>query len=97
MICNLITKPPSNSPPFDIFNISGNKKTSLKKFINLIEKELKVKSKKKYLPMQTGDVLRSSASIDKIIKKTKLKPEITIDDGVKEFIFWYKEYYKLKL
>ena len=97
MICNLITKPPSNSPPFDIFNISGNKKTSLKKFINLIEKELKVKSKKKYLPMQTGDVLRSSASIDKIIKKTKLKPEITIDDGVKEFIFWYKEYYKQKL
>jgi len=58
---------------------------------------LKVKSKKKYLPMQTGDVLRSSASIDKIIKKTKLKPEITIDDGVKEFIFWYKEYYKQKL
>ena len=47
--------------------------------------------------MQTGDVLRSSASIDKIIKKTKLKPEITIDDGVKEFIFWYKEYYKQKL
>ena len=50
---------------FEIFNIASEKPIKLINFIKIIEKTLKLKSKKKYMDLQKGDTIRTSASIKK--------------------------------
>ena len=50
-----LTSDRSNSK-FRVFNIGSGKDISLMKYINLIEKELKLKAYKKFLPLQKGDI-----------------------------------------
>ena len=106
-ISKLITKIPSKkqinkykndslSPvaPFRILNIGNTKKISLLNFINTLEKELKRKTKKNYLPMQKGDV-HSTLSNSTLLKKiTGYNPKTDYKKGIKEFISWYLNYYK---
>lgn len=80
--------------PFDILNIGNNESVSLKKFINIIEKNLKKKSVQNKLPMQKGDVKATKADIKKLFSITKFKPKINIENGISKFIKWYLSYYK---
>ena len=47
------------------------------------------------LPMQDGDVKKTWASISKITKDYNFKNNISLDDGIKEFINWFKVYHKV--
>ncbi len=78
---------------FEVFNIANGKSEKLEKYIKIIEKELKLKAKKKYLPLQKGDIQTTSANINKIKKFVKYKPSVNIETGIKKFIEWYKFYY----
>ena len=64
-------------------------------FISALEKKLKIKSKKKLLPMQPGDVEETYASTKKLSKDYNYKPEISVNEGVDNFLNWYKKYYKI--
>ena len=106
-ICKLLNKAPSKkqinkfkndslSPvaPFRILNIGNTKKISLINFINTLEKELKKKIKKNYLPMQKGDV-HSTLSDSTLLKKiTGYNPKTNYKNGIRKFITWYLSYYK---
>ncbi len=83
-------------PFFDIFNLGNGKTEELKKIILLLEKELNFKAKKKYISLQTGDIKKTNANISKLIKTIKFHPKTNIEKGIKNFIDWYKEYYKKK-
>lgn len=78
---------------FEVFNIANGKSEKLEKYIKIIERELKLKAKKKYLPLQKGDIQTTSANINKIKKFVKYKPSVNIETGIKKFIEWYKFYY----
>ena len=78
---------------FEVFNIANGKSEKLEKYIKIIERELKLKAKKKYLPLQKGDIQTTSANINKIKKFVKYKPSANIETGIKKFIEWYKFYY----
>jgi UDP-glucuronate 4-epimerase len=45
------------------------------------------------LPMQPGDVLETFADIGELMRDTGLKPETTIEDGIPDFVAWYRSYY----
>ncbi len=94
-IDKLIKKIPKekNSPPHRILNIGSNKPIDLKKYINALEKELKIKSIKKRYPMQKGDVKYTHASVKKLSKIINFKPKTSISIGIKKFVNWYNEYY----
>ena len=84
----------SSVGPFRILNIGNTKKISLLDFINTLEKELKIKVKKNYLPMQKGDV-HSTLSDSTLLKKiTGYNPKTNYKDGIKKFIAWYLDYKK---
>ncbi len=83
-----------SSAPWRICNISSAKPTKLKIFVNEIEKQLGVKFKYQKLPIQKGDVKKTSGSMDITIKKFGFKPKENLKYGIKNFINWYKEYYK---
>ena len=106
-ICKLLNKAPSKKQinkfkndslssvaPFRILNIGNTKKISLINFINTLEKELKKKIKKNYLPMQKGDV-HSTLSDSTLLKKiTGYNPKTNYKNGIRKFITWYLSYYK---
>ncbi|MBU1203286.1 NAD-dependent epimerase/dehydratase family protein [Patescibacteria group bacterium] len=83
------------SYPYEIFNLGNNKPIKLNYFIELIEKELGLKAKKEMLDMQLGDVASTCADIDSSKEKLNYSPKTSIEDGIKKFISWYKEYYKI--
>ena len=79
--------------PFRILNIGNTKKIYLLSFINSLEKVLNKKAKKKYLPMQKGDV-HSTLSDTSLLKKiTGYNPKTDYRVGIKKFIDWYLKYY----
>jgi len=80
--------------PFRTLNIGNTKKIYLLDFIKTLEKELNIKIKKNYMPMQKGDV-HSTLSDSSLLKKiTKYNPRTNYKLGVKKFIKWYLDYYK---
>ncbi len=82
--------------PYNIFNIGNNKSIRLSKFVEVIEKNLKLKAKKKYLPIQKGDVKATCADTSKLHNFIGYTPKTSIDFGIKKFIDWYKNYYSIK-
>ena len=51
-----------------------------------------MKADKRYLPIQPGEVVETWADIEKAKKELKYNPKTTIEDGLKNFVDWYKEY-----
>ncbi len=85
--------PSTSSAPFRIFNIGSDNPIELLDYIKAIEKELSTKAEIKFLPLQLGDVPSSHADISEL-RKYGYKPRHTIEMGIKNFVSWYREYYK---
>lgn len=79
----------------EIFNLGKGSPDDLGEFISLLEKHMGIEAKKKLLPMQKGDVMITYADTTKTEKMLGYKPGITLDEGLKKFAEWYKEYYKI--
>lgn len=79
---------------FEIFNIGNNKLISTKKYLNEIVKNIKIKPKVSLLKKQKGDMTLTNADISKSKKILKYKPITSLEDGIKKYIFWFKNYYK---
>jgi len=77
-----------------VYNIGNGNPVNLMDFIKIIEKELNKKSIKIMLPMQPGDVGKTSADINRISNEYKYSPKVDINIGVKNFVDWFLKYYK---
>ncbi|UCH92491.1 MAG: NAD-dependent epimerase/dehydratase family protein [Candidatus Aminicenantes bacterium] len=88
--------PASSRAPYRIFNIGNHQPIDLLYFIELIEKNLGKKAKKKLLPMQKGDVKETYADIHELQRYIGFKPVTTIEEGIKHFVTWYLDYYGIK-
>tara|TARA_Y100000590_G_scaffold219798_1_gene248869 strand:- start:247 stop:1215 length:969 start_codon:yes stop_codon:yes gene_type:complete len=77
-----------------IYNIGNGKKVSLFDYIKLIETNLNKKAKKKFLPLQKGDVIKTHSSTKLLKKDFGYIPKTSVGNGVKKFINWYLSYYK---
>jgi UDP-glucuronate 4-epimerase len=85
--------PGTSYAPYRIYNIGNNQPVSLTEFIGAIEKALGKKAKRELLPMQPGDVPATYADIDDLISDVRFKPETPLEEGITQFIQWYREYY----
>jgi UDP-glucuronate 4-epimerase len=84
----------STVAPFRVLNIGNTKKIYLLDFINTLEKQLKKKIKRNYLPMQKGDV-HSTFSDSTLLKRiTGYNPKTNYKVGIKKFLNWYLNYFK---
>lgn len=81
--------------PCDVMNIGGDRDEALMDYIGAVEKAAEKKAKIKMLPMQPGDVERTVADIRKL-RKLGWKPTTRIDTGIKNFVEWYREYFRVK-
>jgi UDP-glucuronate 4-epimerase len=79
--------------PYKLYNIGNNNPVELMTFIEVLEECLGVKAVKNLMPMQPGDVPATYADIDDLSKDVGFKPSTPIEDGIKKFVKWYREYY----
>jgi UDP-glucuronate 4-epimerase len=63
------------------------------KFIGVLEDCLGKKAEKNFLPMQPGDVPETYADVDDLTEDAGFKPSTPIEEGIKKFVDWYREYY----
>ena len=80
---------------YEVINLGNNKPVKLDKFIEIIESNLGMEAKIKYLEMQPGDLIDTSADIKKAKEILGWLPKIGIEEGLKNFIDWYKDYFKI--
>ena len=85
----------SSWAPYKIYNVGGNKSISVLNFIKLIEEEIGTQANKVMYPMQPGDVVETYADTYSIDSKIGKKYNTNIKVGIKKFISWYKDYYKV--
>jgi UDP-glucuronate 4-epimerase len=81
---------------YEIFNLGNSKSVELMKLIEIIEEELGIVAKKKFLPLQPGDVPETYADIEKTKRLLGFSPKTSIRSGIKSFLSWYRRYYGLQ-
>lgn len=97
-IVRLLDLPPetdAGKAPHAIYNIGNGSPVALMEFIRAIEQAIGKEAICNYLPMQPGDVPRTWADTDALFARTGHRPEVTVQDGVKNFVDWYCEFYKI--
>lgn len=83
------------SVPARLYNIGNNRPEELLHVVSLLEKELGRTARKEMLPMQPGDVWETFADIEELTRDTGFRPSISIEDGVRDFVAWYRDHYKV--
>jgi UDP-glucuronate 4-epimerase len=87
--------PSSSFAPYRIYNIGNNQPVELMKFIETIERHAGRKAEKNYMEIQQGDVPATFADVDDLMRDVGFRPNTSIDDGIRSFIAWYKEFFKI--
>jgi UDP-glucuronate 4-epimerase len=84
----------TSSAPWRIFNIGNHQRVELLAYIRAIEAALGKKATLDLLPMQAGDVQATEADTSALDAAVGFKPSMPVEEGVKRFVSWYREYYK---
>ena len=87
--------PCTSSVPYRVYNIGNNNVVELSRYIEVIEEIVGKKAIYNYMPMQPGDVPATFANVEDLVRDVGFKPDTTIDEGIKNFIDWYRDYYNI--
>ena len=87
--------PGTSSAPYRIYNIGNNNPVDLLTFIEVLEDALGTKAHKNLLPMQAGDVPATYADIDDLVREVGFRPATSLEEGVGNFVAWYRAYYRV--
>jgi UDP-glucuronate 4-epimerase len=80
-----------NTFKYEIINLGNNKPTKLKELISLLGIVTGKKVKIKQLGMPPGDVPITYADISKAKKLLGWEPSLSIENGLKNFVEWFKK------
>lgn len=86
--------PGTSKAPYRLYNIGNNAPVELLKYIEMIEQSLGKQAQKNLLPMQPGDVPDTFADVDDLVRDVGYRPATPVEEGVKNFVDWYLQYYK---
>lgn len=89
--------PSRSKGPYRIYNIGNNNPVKLMDFIAAIEEELSIKIEKNLMEIQPGDVPKTFADVADLENDIGYRPSTTVEEGIHEFIRWYKGYYGLEV
>ncbi len=93
---NLAPDPGSSGVgPYRLFNIGNERPEELLRYIEVLEDCLGKKAIKKMLPLQAGDVPATEASVVDLAEAVGYSPVVQIEQGIEQFVNWYKEYYNV--
>ena len=87
--------PATSAAPWRLFNIGNGQPVELMRYIRAIEAATGKKARLDLLPMQAGDVLATHADTSALESVTGFRPATPVEEGVKRFVDWYREYYRV--
>jgi len=79
--------------PWRIYNIGNGAPVPLMDYIGRLEECLGIEADKEMLPMQAGDIEATSADVTGLFDAVGYRPQVSVHDGVKNFVDWYRDYY----
>lgn len=74
---------------YEIINLGENEVINLGEMLSTIENILGKKARKKFLPMQPGDVHKTNADINKAKSLLGYNPATNFQNGTKKFVEWF--------
>jgi UDP-glucuronate 4-epimerase len=89
--------PGTSRVPYRIYNIGNQQPVELMRYIEVLEDCLGRKAEKNLLPIQQGDVPDTWADVEDLVAAVGYRPSTPVEQGVRSFVDWYLEYYKVKL
>ncbi len=88
-----------------VYNIGNSNPENLLYFVDMLQRVLveegvlpegyDFEGHRELVPMQPGDVPVTYADTSALERDTGFKPSTSLEDGLREFAKWYKEYYKI--
>ena len=79
--------------PYQIFNLGKGSGTSLKEFIDLVQKHVGKSANIQVLPDQPGDVPYTCADVSKAERLLGYRSTVTFEEGIQKTVEWYRETY----
>jgi UDP-glucuronate 4-epimerase len=89
--------PATGKAPWRVLNIGNNQRVELLDYIRAIEAATGRTAKLDLLPMQPGDVTATEADTSALDAAVGFKPATPVKEGVRRFVEWYCDYYKVAL
>ncbi|WP_374434346.1 NAD-dependent epimerase [Inhella sp.] len=86
--------PARSNAPYRVFNIGNHDPVTLMQFIEAIEAAIGVEAKKNFMDLQPGDVPATHADVSELEAYTGFKPAMPVPQGIKNFVAWYRQYFK---
>ena len=88
--------PATSKAPYRIYNIGNQRPVELMRYIEVLEECLGRKAEKNLLPLQLGDVPDTWADVEDLVADVGYRPSTPVEIGVRRFVDWYLDYYKVK-
>jgi UDP-glucuronate 4-epimerase len=79
--------------PRRIYNIGNNRTVEIYHVVALLEQEFGRRAKTEFVPMQPGDVPEACADVDGLMRDVGFRPATPIEEGVRRFAGWYREFH----
>ncbi len=86
--------PGKSSVPWEVFNIGNSNPVKLMDCVEIIERLLGKKAKKKFIEMQPGDVISTASDCSRLAKWVNFRANTDFETGMRAFIDWYLNYFK---
>jgi UDP-glucuronate 4-epimerase len=80
---------------YEVINLGNNNPTGLQTYIELLEKKWGITAEKNLMPMQAGDVKVTYADITKAQNLLGYNPKTSVEEGIHNFVEWYKSFYSV--
>jgi UDP-glucuronate 4-epimerase len=90
-----IPDPATSSAPYRLYNIGNHSPVALTDYIAMLETALGKKAKLEMVEAQPGDVLETYADVEALKKATGFEPSTPLAEGIKRFVAWYREFYRV--
>ena len=87
--------PATSQAPYRIYNIGNQQPVELLRYIEVLEECLGRKAEKNLLPLQLGDVPDTWADVEDLVTEVGYRPSTPVEVGVRHFVDWYLDYYKI--
>jgi UDP-glucuronate 4-epimerase len=90
-----LLNPGTSTAPYRVYNLGNHQPVELLRFIEILEEAIGKTATKTFLPLQPGDVLETYADTDSLYEAIGLRPHITLEEGLPQFVQWYRDYYQV--
>lgn len=94
-VVKVLLYPPAQPPvpPYRLFNIGHHRPVEVVLFVQMLEELLGRKAVVELAPPQPGDMFETCANIDRLRDAVGFTPKVSLEEGLRKFVEWFRGYY----